>query len=93
MSQIDWTNSYVEMDDEQLTVELDKYTKRGFKYIPFSRFTLNSSRVVTPSGNILTTSDIEKILSEKLVVGDKEQLETLDAIEFFKISEVFEGED
>ncbi len=93
MGQIDWTNSYIKMDNKQLTVELDKYTKRGFKYIPFNRFTLNSSRVVTPSGNILTTSDIEKILSEKLVVGDKKQIEALDAIEFFKISEVFGGED
>ncbi len=89
MSQIDWTNSYTEMEDEQLFEELNKYEKKGFKYIPYY-LSQKSNYVITPSGKRLTKRDIEKILSEKLIIGNKEQLETLDAIEFFKISEDWE---
>ena len=45
--------------------------------------------VITPSGNVLSKKNIEEILSKPLIIGNKDQVEALEAAEFLKMAEAF----
>ena len=91
MNKIDWTNHYGKMERKELYEELAKYTKRGFKYVPYNPVSLESSRVITPWGIGMTELAIEKLLSGKLIFGNRIQAEAIDAIELFKIMKAIQG--
>ncbi|GEM_PF-5616189 len=61
-----------------------KYELQGFEYIPYDAVLYASARVKTPSGRILTPERIEMSL-ENLEFGNKEQIESLKAAEYFKL--------
>jgi len=91
MVKIDWTNQYVEMNRDELEKEYRRYINLGFSYEPFDQLNLRDAYIITPSGNKLIISNIEKILSGKLIFGDEKQIEAIEAAEFFKIAEAFYG--
>jgi len=89
MEGIDWTNQYCFMDEDDLEKELEKYLNSGFAYFPLDPLFGFANHVRTPKGNLLIRLDIERILSRKLIFGDKEQIEAIKAAEFFKVAEAY----
>ena len=85
MSKINWENDYEGLTRENLDKLYSSYLREGFIYIPFGKLHLSSSKIRTPSGRELCQNDIETILNNKLIFGDKTQLELLKSAEFFKI--------
>ena len=77
------------MDKDDLEKELERYLDSGFEYFPLDPFFGFSAHVKTPKGNVLIRLDIERILSQKLVVGDEEQIEAIKAAEFLKVAEAY----
>jgi len=92
MNKVSWENQYFFWNIDELETEYKGYIDSSWDYkLPYDTG-LSKTFVKTPLENILTKKDIEEILSKPLVIGNKEQIEALDAAEFFKISEVFHGE-
>ncbi|MCD4728100.1 MAG: hypothetical protein K8R46_10590, partial [Pirellulales bacterium] len=87
MNKVDWTNQYRGWDLDELSEELTLYAKSGFYYESSNSLGTKKAYVQTPQKNLFFKSDIEKILSGKLIFGDKKQIEALEAAEFFKVVE------
>lgn len=80
MNKIDWTNPYFDFEPDELSAIIKFYEEAGFKWIK------KDSYVKTPRGNLLTKEGVEKILSEKLIVGNRNQVDALRVAEFFKMN-------
>lgn len=94
MNKLDLTNYYEDLSLEEIEKLYIKYLNFGFDYnhavhIPYVSFFPSS--IKTPSGKILTRSDIKGILSRQLVIGDREQIEAIEAAELFKITDAYYG--
>jgi hypothetical protein len=86
MVKIDWTNQYDELDSEEIKEEYKKYSSQGWEYEPSDELFLTSDYVTNSKGDSFNTSDIEKILSGKLIFGDEKQIEAIEAAEFLKVA-------
>jgi hypothetical protein len=82
MKSIDWeTNSYLEMQDEKLREEYDKFTNKGWMYFPSGA----TPEFISFWMNPFSREDLEKALDVKLIFGNAHQIHLLNAIEFFKV--------
>ena len=89
MEKIDWTNQYERIHPDKLERELINFAKAGFKYFPLDEVYLSPEYVETPDGKKFTREDIKKILSGKLIFGDRCQLEAIKVLDFLKIAEAY----
>jgi len=69
----------------ELEKKVRMHTQRGFELLD-NEFKEGQARVKTPTGRVLTKSKIYRNL-RKLRFGDRLQLETLDALDFFHLNE------
>ena len=82
MEIIDWKeNIYLEMSDEELEQEYDRYSKCGWEYFPAGAGPEFISFWTEP----FSRKGLETDLNVKLIFGDKHQIHLLEAVEFFKI--------
>lgn len=86
MNKVDWTNQYLEIHPDEVEKLLIKYNDLGYDVDEDVEM---FDEAITPSRDTLTRKNIEEILSRPLIVGDKEQVEALEAAEFLKIAESF----
>ena len=77
---LDWSMSEEEFEEADSLVE--KFEDKGYKIS--NKGPIDSLIAKTPSGNLLSRNDIEKILLSGLEVGNKEQIEALKAAEYLK---------
>jgi hypothetical protein len=89
MNQVDWINQYEQLEEEEVNKLYDEYCQRGFEIVPHIDL-MNTSFypqiIRTPNGKYLTKKNIEEILSNPLIIGNKDQVEAIESAEFFKIA-------
>ncbi len=92
MARINWIpdQEYYQMKaqdndlEEVIKKEISSYESQGFEFICSVKVPFVPPKVKTPSGKILSSSDIEKILGD-LEFGNKDQIEAIKAAEYFKL--------
>jgi len=86
MVEIDWM-PYYDLSLDEVEKRVFSFERQGWEYIPFDSLHFSSAKVQTPSGRILTRSDIEQGL-QHLEIGNRSQIELLRAAEFFILAEM-----